>query len=169
MIREKPKEYSSKVQDLIKNIQPNPEPKKNQNFIYVQEKVPKTMLLKGEEAFKEMIAILNKMSPLHKLSIKKELSIEVPESSKDWGNKDIIASLVNKKKEELKDKYSNFSFHFDMGTSIPEVSAVLQLVDDNVGFAGLRRRNILSETNKYVGVGYAKEKTKYCFYFLFAS
>ena len=154
---------------MIKNIQPNPEPKKNQNFVYVQEKVPKTMLLKGEVAFREMMEILSKMKPLPKFEVVKELSIDVPESSKEWGNKDNIAMLVNKKKEELKDKYSNFSFHYDMGTNIPEVSTVLQLVDDNVGFAGLRRKNILSENHKYVGVGYNKEKTKYCFYFLFAN
>jgi len=127
------------------------------------------MLHKGEEAFREMIGILNTMNPLPKLTIKKDLSIEVPENSKDWSNKDSIASLVNKKKEELKDKYTNFGFHYDMGTSLPDVSAVLQLVDDNVGFAGLRRKDILSDTYKYVGVGYNKEKTKYCFYFLFAS
>jgi len=113
--------------------------------------------------------ILSKMKPLPKFEVVKELSIDVPESSKEWGNKDNIAMLVNKKKEELKDKYSNFSFHYDMGTNIPEVSTVLQLVDDNVGFAGLRRKNILSENHKYVGVGYNKEKTKYCFYFLFAN
>lgn len=168
-IRENPKGYASKVEDLIKNIQPNPEPKKGQNFVYVQDKVPKTMLHKGEEAFREMVGILNTMKPLNKLEIKKDLSIEVSENSKDWSNKDAIAVLVNKKKDELKDKYSNFGFHYDMGTSIPDVSAVLQLVDDNVGFAGLRRKNILNEGYKYIGVGYNKEKTKYCFYFLFAS
>ena len=154
---------------MIQNIQPNPEPKKNQNWVYVQEKVPKTMLLKGAEAFIEMTEILNKMKPLPKFEVIKELSIDVPIDPKDWSNKEIIANLVSKKKEELKEKYSGFSFHYDMGTSIPDVSAVLQLVDDNVGFAGLRRKNILSETQRYVGVGFAKEKTKYCFYFLFAN
>jgi len=153
---------------MIKYIQPNPEPKKNQNFVYVQDKVPKTMLFRGEEAFKEMIKILNAMKPLHKLEVLKELSIEVPENSKDWSNKESISVLVNKKKEELSDRFNQFSFHYDMGTSIPEVSAVLQLVDDNIGFSGLRRKNILSSDFKYVGVGFNKEKTKYCFYFLFA-
>lgn len=127
------------------------------------------MLLRGEEAFREMISNLEKLEPLVQFEVKKELSIEVPENSKDWSNKDNIGQLVNKKKEELGDKFSNYSFHFDMGTSLPDVSAVLQLVDDNVGFNGIRRKNILSDTHKYVGVGYAKEKTKYCFYFLFAS
>jgi len=126
------------------------------------------MLNKGEEAFREMIDYLNSMKPLAKLELKKELSIEVSDNSKDWNNKDTITALVNKKKDDLRDKYSNFSFHYDIGTSLPDVSAVLQLVDDNVGFAGLRRKNIISENHKYIGVGYNREKTKYCFYFLFA-
>ena len=154
---------------MIQNIQPNPDAKKNQNFVYAQEKLPKTALNRGEVAFREMIDILNTMESLPKLELKKDLSIEVPENSKEWSNKESIALLVNKKKEELKDQYSNFSFHYDMGTSVADVSAVLQLVDDNTGFAGLRRKNIISETHRYVGVGFNKEKTKYCFYFLFAS
>jgi len=127
------------------------------------------MLNKGEEAFREMIDYLNSMKPLAKFELKKELSIEVSDNSKDWNNKDTITALVNKKKDDLRDKYSNFNFHYDIGTNLPDVSAVLQLVDDNVGFAGLRRKNIISENHKYIGVGYNREKTKYCFYFLFAS
>ncbi len=128
------KGYTAKIEEMIKNIQPNPQPKKNQNFIYVQNKVPKTMLLKGEEAFREMIDILNSMDPLPKFTFTKELAVEVPEGSKEWSDKDNIANLVNNKKEELKDKYSSFTFHYDMGTSLPEVSAILQVVDDNIDF-----------------------------------
>jgi hypothetical protein len=127
------------------------------------------MLLRGEPAFREMMALLEKMSPLSKFEVKKELSLTVPEDSKEWSNKDVIAKLVNSKKEELGNQFSNFSFHFDIGTSLADVSAVLQLVDDNVGFNGIRRKNIISESHKYVGVGFNKDKTKYCFYFLFAS
>ncbi len=152
---------------MIKNIKPNNEPKKGQNFFYSQEKIPKIMLQKGEEAFREMVNILYNMDPLPKFTYSKELAIKVPEGIKEWNNKDKITDLVNKKKEELEGEYQSFNFHYDMGTSLPQVSAALQLVDDNIGFSGLRRNNILSD-HKYVGVGYAKDKTKYCFYFLFA-
>lgn len=127
------------------------------------------MLLRGEEAFRETMANLLTLNPLPPLEIRKELTIELPANYKDWSNKDVIGELVTSKKKELADKYSNFSFHFDMGTNLPDVSAVLQLVDDNAGFNGIRRNNILSTTHKYVGVGYGKEKTNHCFYFLFAS
>lgn len=127
------------------------------------------MLLRGEEAFKEMADILRKTAPLPVFEMRKDLVIEVPENSKDWFNKEVINSLFNKKKEELHDKYQSFSFHYDIGTSIPDVSTVLQVVDDNVGFNGSRRQNILSDTFKYIGIGFAKEKTKYCFYFVFAN
>jgi len=127
------------------------------------------MLLRGEVAFREMVDVLKATEPLQPFEFRKDLIIEVPENSKDWFNKEVINSLFNKKKEELSDKYQSFSFHYDIGTSIPDVSTVLQVVDDNVGFNGSRRQNLLSESFKYIGIGYAKEKTKYCFYFVFAS
>jgi len=169
LLRSDPNGYVPKIEELIKYIQPNPEPKKNQNFIYSQEKLPKTMLLNGEVAFRDMINILKVTAPLPSFEFKQDLVIEVPENSKEWFNKDVINTLFNKKKEELRDKYQSFSFHYDIGTCIPNVSTVLQVVDDNVGFSGSRRHNLLSETFKYIGIGCAKEKTKYCFYIVFAN
>lgn len=169
LLRSDPNGYAPKIEELIKYIQPNPEPKKNQNFIYSQEKLPKTMLLNGEVAFRDTMNILKVTAPLPSFEFREDLVIEVPENSKEWFNKDVINTLFNKKKEELRDKYQSFSFHYDIGTWIPNVSTVLQVVDDNVGFSGSRRHNLLSETFKYIGIGYAKEKTKYCFYIVFAN
>ena len=154
---------------MIKNIQPNPEPKKNQNFIYSQEKLPKTMLNRGEVAFREAINILSQMDPLHKFELREDLVMEVPELAKDWPNKDVLNNKFNAKKKELQDRYENFAFHYDIGTYVPNVATVLQVVDDNVGFNGSRRQNILSESFKYIGIAHGKEKNKHCFYYMFAN
>ncbi len=127
------------------------------------------MLLRGEVAFKEVMEILEQKESVPKLEYRKDLVMDVPEGSKEWFNKEIVNNLFTKKKEELKDKYQNFSFHYDIGTCNPEISTVLQVVDDNVGFNGSRRSNILNENFKYIGIGQAKDKTKYCFYFVFAN
>jgi hypothetical protein len=129
------------------------------------------MLCKGEEAFREMMSVLEKLDPLESLEYRSDLNLAVPEDPKDWSKKNIMNEILNKKKSELGDKYTDYSFHFDIGTSIPDVSAMLQLVDDNAGFNGIRRKNILSKKFKYIGGGFSKEKdkNKYCFYFCFAA
>jgi len=127
------------------------------------------MLYRGEVAFREVMGLLCNLGPLQPFELRSELSVEVPESSKDWANKELINQKFNQKKKELGDKYENFIFHYDIGTYVPHIATVLQVVDDNIGFNGSRRQNILSETFKYVGVGYGKDKNKHCFYYVFAN
>lgn len=134
-------------------------------FLYIQEKVPKVTLNKGEAAFREAIEKLNNMGPVPKLTLRKELYIEIPE--KEEYKNEYINQLFSVKKEELKDSFKNITCHYDIGSSNASISAALQVVDDS-NFKGARRNNILNPNFKYVGVGSHKVKTKnYCF-FIFA-
>lgn len=163
LARSAPKEYVKKIEELIPNIQPNVDGKKG--FLYIQEKVPKVTLNKGEPAFKEVMEKLNNLAPMEKLKIKKELNMEIPERE-EYKN-EYINELFNAKKEELKDSFKNITCHYDIGSSIATVSAALQVVDDS-NFKGARRNNILNPSFKYVGFGSHKVKAKnYCF-FVFA-
>lgn len=166
-VRTNPLEYVPKVEELIQYIQPGAGPKNNP--MYIQEKIPKTVLLRGEPAFRDLIETLSSKEPLGVLELRKDLALAVPEESSQWPKRDVFSNLMHQKMEELKDVYKNFSFHYDIGTCDAHISTVLQIVDDNPGFNGLRRGNILNPEYKYVGIGHAKEKTKYCFYFLFAN
>ena len=69
LARSAPKEYVKKIEELIPNIQPNVDGKKG--FLYIQEKVPKVTLNKGESAFREVIEKLQNLAPMEKLKIKK--------------------------------------------------------------------------------------------------
>jgi len=169
LLRINPKGYLPKIEECIKHIIPNPEPKKNQFYIFAQEKVPKIMLNSGEVAFRETMSLLSKMEPLPEYEYRDDLVIEVPENSKDWHLKEEHNSRIANKKKELQAKYKSFAFHYDIGTHISNISIVLQVVDDNLGFNGMRRLNLLSTSFKYVGIGHAKDKNKHCFYYFFAN
>lgn len=162
--RTKPSEYIKKIESLIPNIQPAGEGKKG--FLFSLEKLPKVTLSKGEPAFREIIEKLKTQAPCDKLTIKKELSLEIPE--KEEYKNDFINELFNKKKEELAgSSFKNITCHYDIGSSNAEISAALQVVDDS-NFKGARRNNILNPAFKYVGFGSAKVKTKHYCFFVFA-
>jgi hypothetical protein len=149
---------------LIPNIQANTEGKKG--FLYVQEKIPKVTLNKGEPAFREAIEKLKTIQPMEKLKLKKELNMEVPEAE-EYKN-EYINQLFAQKKEELKDgQFKNITCHYDIGSSNAVVSAALQLVDDS-NFKGARRNNILNPNFKYVGFGSQKVKSKHYCFFIFS-
>ncbi len=162
--RTTPKDFVKKIEDLIPNIQPNVEGKKG--FLYVQEKVPKVTLNKGEAAFRDLIEKLQAMEPMDKLVVKKELNMEIPE--RDEYKNDYINELFSAKKEELKSsEFKNITCHYDIGSSHSAVSAALQIVDDS-NFKGARRNNILNPSFKYIGYGSHKLKSKYYNFFIFA-
>jgi len=138
----------------------------NNLFLYIQDKIPKVTLVKGEPAFKEVIDKLSSMAPIEKLKLKKELNLEIPE--KEEYKNEFINELFAHKKEELKDStFKNITCHYDIGATNAVVSAALQLVDDS-NFKGSRRANILNPNFKYVGFGSQKVKNKVYNFFVFA-
>jgi len=165
-MRTNPKEYSSKIENYIKFIKPGTETKIP--FVFEYENIPKISLQKGEVSFRSVITMLQTMEPLPPLEWMDQLCITVPEKSEDWTKKEVFNALIaNKKKEILDSNVSeNFGTHFDFASYIAEVSAVLQVVDDNV-FNGPRRNNILSPKFKYVGISQGKDKKRVCAYITF--
>ncbi len=162
--RTSPKDYVKKIEDLIPNIQPNADGKKG--FLYIQDKIPKITLNKGELAFREIIEKLQAAEPLNKLVVKKELNMEIPD--REEFKNDYINELFSAKKEELKDtEFKNITCHYDIGSSNAAVSAALQVVDDS-NFKGARRNNILNPDFKFIGYGNHKLKSKHYNFFIFA-
>ncbi len=138
-------------------------------FVYErQEGDEKIKLNHGKEAFETCIEILNNMQPLEPLTLKNELMITVPEVKSLWTDKDYINTMKYQKIEELECIKDNNTFHFDIGSSNPEISLIMQLVDDSV-FRGSRRENLLSRDFKYIGIHNRVVDNVSCSYFFFAS
>jgi hypothetical protein len=96
-----------------------------------------------------------------------DLKLKIPKSFNKWADKNSLADLLAEKKVELGQKYKNYHFYFDIGFDDPEVSCVLQLVDDNLFFRGVRRETILNDELGYVGISSFKTGNKNCVYLLF--
>jgi hypothetical protein len=168
--RQNPASYAAKVESMIQFITPTTENKEKSGGTFAKEGMPKVALTRGEPAFREFAAKLREMTPLSPLEAREDLKVPISEDPKNWTEKTLISEAVNNQKQKIKDtsSYQTFNFHFDVGSSLPDVSFVLQLVDDTP-FKGSRQRNILNKDFKYIGINTFKVKAKNCGYFLFAS
>lgn len=161
-IRANPAEFANKIMEAIVNIHPDGEK------IIFDANGTKVSLVRGEEAFKEVAQILSEMPPSAPLEYTEELVIPIPEDQKDWKNNTLISQLLAKKKAEVISKYPECVFNMDLGVSDPEMSALLQVVDDSP-FKGKRRDNLLNPNNRFVGISYvSKPKNKFCCYLTFS-
>ena len=80
----------------------------------------------------------------------------------------IIAKILNKKYEQIKNEYNILGFHYDICSNNTEISSILQLVDDDIENNLTRRKNILNRNVKYVGISYVNIKENIiCYYLLF--
>ncbi len=137
------------------------------NYVYENYNLhgPKILLAQGWSKLSELVESLKNQNPIKPLEYNYKLCLEVPNSKSDWSNKEIFLKLISDKKEELNLKKT--SFHFDIGYLDAETSAVLQLIDDNTGFSGSRRRNILNPNCTRVGISNIINGLKNCTYVLF--
>jgi hypothetical protein len=107
------------------------------------------------------------LPPCDVLEFREDLVIPLPENPKEWKDNKKIAELFGNKKKEVADKYRDCNFILDLEISNPEISLILQIIDDNP-FQGKRRENLLNPNNKYIGISCAKVKTKFCCYIVTA-
>jgi hypothetical protein len=167
-LRTNPKSLIPAIEEVIQHIKPNPSGKGG-DFVFEKEGHQKSSLLRGEPAFRETIEQLLKAKPLPELKFAEDIIVKVPEASAEWTKREIISQLLSEKKKENENKYIQNGFHFDLGTSDPVISLVLQVVDDN-NFKGQRRNNLLSPSFKFIGISHkASGKTKFCTYLTFAA
>ncbi len=145
---------------ITENVQGN-------NFIYEHAQIqgPKILLAQGWTKLSKFADILKKMSPLKPLEFNPNLCIRVPENKADWSKKEAFMKLITEKKREL--GVNKVAFHFEIGYISAEISALIQLVDDNNAFKGIRRKNILNEDAVQVGITNRVDGYKNCTYLLF--
>ena len=146
-IREDPPSYADILEDCIKNIVKIKDPNdKSKTKIIYKDKV-KVALYNGEIAFKNAAEKLRNMKALPPLKLKNEICVPLPEEAE--GIKD---SLYLKEQIKILNKKAHIDIFFQDLIKIPEVSALLMIVDDSEKNLGKRRQTLLNKDLKYIGI-----------------
>ena len=146
-IREDPVGYADIVEQSIQNIvlEEDKEDPSIKHLIY--KKKIKVALTTGEKAFQEAIDYLRTLSPLPPLEFSQEKCIPLPNTEEELNNPSFLKSQVKVLREQTRIDV----FYKDL-IKIPEISGLLMIVDDTNKNAGKKRRALLSNELKYIGV-----------------
>ena len=172
IIRTNPLSYIDIINKYKENII-----EKNNKYYLKSNKYLNTLILleKGESEFNECIKLLYLQESLEPIELnhKLKLDVNIPLNNENlsidyYTSLEFIEKIINNKIKLLEDNFEIIGFHYDKSLNDPELSVVLQLIDDT-GNEKSRRKNILNKKVKYVGISALNLKENiYCYYFLFA-
>lgn len=123
-IREEPASYAEIIEDSIKNIVENQDDDETKPKIIYKKKV-KVALTRGEPAFREAAEILRNMEPLSPLEFKNDICVPLPDNEDE-----IKDSSYLKEQVKVLRQSANIDVYFKDLVKLPEVSALLMIVDD---------------------------------------
>ena len=147
-IRQDPLSYADLIEDSIKYIiDDNNKDDPTKNRIIYRDKV-KVALNKGKEAFLEAAEILRNTEPLPPLEFVSEMCIPLPETEEELKDPSFLKSQA----KELKNEGIHIDVYFKDLIKVPEVSALLMIVDDSNKNIGKKRNALLNKDFKYIGV-----------------
>ena len=145
-IREDPVSYSNVIEDSIQNIIENQDDDETKQKIIYKKKV-KVALSRGEPAFREAAEILRNMESLPPLEFKNDICVPLP------NNEDEIKDLSYLKGQiKILRETANIDVYFKDLIKLPEVSALLMIVDDGEKNPGRKRNAVLNKDFKYIGI-----------------
>jgi len=163
-IRQDPASYSEVIENSIKNIvDDNNKDDPTKSRIIYKQKV-KVALFKGKEAFLEAAEILRNLDPLPPLEFLPEMCIPLPETEEELRDPSFLKSQVR----ELKDEGISIDVYFKDLIKVPEVSALLMVVDDSCKNTGKKRMALLNKDFKYIGVNSKFVERSFVAYFSFS-
>ena len=145
-IREDPASYADIIEDSIHNIIELDDEEGKPKIVY--KKKVKVALTRGEPAFHEAAEELRNMDPLPPLEFLPALCIPLPETEDEIKDSTYLKNQVL----ELRKEGIGIDVFFKDLVKIPEVSALLMIVDDNGKNAGKKRMTLLNREFKYIGV-----------------
>jgi hypothetical protein len=160
-IREDPVGYADIIEESINNIIEETDKNNNKRLIY--KKKVKVALNRGEEAFREAANILRNLEPLPPLEFSYEKCIPLPENEEELNDPTFLREQVNKMREDTEIDV----FYKDL-IKLPEVSALLMIVDDTNKNAGKKRMALLNRNIKYIGVSSKFIGKNFIAYFAFS-
>jgi hypothetical protein len=160
-IREDPVSYADIIEDSIKNIIEEP----NDNEIRkIYKRKVKVALTRGEEAFREAAELLRCMPSLPPLEFKNEICVPLPENEEEIKDSSYLKEQVKIIREN-----ANIDVFYKDLVKIPEVSALLMIVDDSGKNPGRKRDAVLSKDFKYIGITSKFIGKVFIAYFTFSS
>ena len=162
-IREDPVAYAEVIEDSIKNvIEVENAAEKSPKIIY--KKKVKVALNNGIPVFKEAAEILRKTSPIPPLELKKEICAPLPKTEEEANN-----PLFLKEQVKILRENQHIDVYFKDLIKIPEVSALLMIVDDSLKKPGKKRQAVLNKDFKYIGINSKFVGKTFIAYFTFSS
>ena len=141
-IRENPKSFIENIEKSKLNIAKN----KNNKLIY-KDKI-KVALSEGLPAFEEAISILKNCKSMNKLIYDSGLVVKLPQNEEDIQNK----SYFKKEIKKMIDEGKPIQAYWRDIIKDPEISFLLMIVDDTGLKAGMKRKDILDPSKKYIGI-----------------
>ena len=147
-IRENPAYYADLVEDSIQNIieiTDGDEDDTKPKIIY--KKKVKVALATGESAFRDAEEQLRNMESLPPLEFKSDICVPLPD------NEDAIkdTSYLKEQVKIIRETANVDAFFKDL-IKIPEVAALLMIVDDSEKNPGKKRNAVLNKDFKYIGI-----------------
>ena len=146
-IRENPVAYADVIEDSIKYIIEVPDKEDETKSRLVFKKKVKVALNKGESAFHEAAEILRQMEPMAPLEFNGNICIPLPQDEEELRDPNYLKEQVKTMKED-----NNIDLFFKDLIKLPDVSALLMVVDDSVKNSGRKRQAILNKDFKYIGI-----------------
>ena len=141
-IREDPKSFIENIENSKSNIVRN----KNNKLIY-KNKI-KVALSQGLPAFEEAISILKNCKSMNKLVYDSGLVVKLPQNEEDIQDKSYFRNEIKKMIDEGKP----IQAYWRDIIKDPETSFLLMIVDDTGLKAGMKRKDILDPSKKYIGI-----------------
>lgn len=146
-IRENPSAYADVIEDSIKYIIEEPDKEDETKTKYIFKKKVKVALNKGESAFHEAAEILRKMEPMSPLEFNGNLCIPLPQNDEEFKDPNYLKEQVKTIKEN-----NNIDLFFKDLIKLPDVSALLMIVDDSAKNSGRKRKALLNKEFNYIGI-----------------
>ena len=145
-IREDPASYADIIEDSIQNIIENQDDEEGKPKIIYKKKV-KVALTRGEPAFREAAEILRNIESLPPLEFKNDICVPLPDNENEIKDSSYLREQVNILRET-----TNIDVFFKDLIKLPDVSALLMIVDDGEKNAGRKRNAVLNKNFKYIGI-----------------
>ena len=163
-IREDPVSYADVIEDSILNILENQDEEDENKPKIIYKKKVKVALTRGEPAFREAAENLRNLTSLPPLEFKNDICVPLPETEEEIRNPSYLKEHVNilRKREKI-------DIFFKDLIKIPEVSALLMIVDDSPKNPGKKRQAILNKNFKYIGINSRFVGKTFIAYFTFSS
>ena len=162
-IREDPASYADIIEDSIHNIIENQDEEEGKPKIIYKKKV-KVALTRGEPAFREAAEILRNMEPLPPLEFKNDICVPLPDNENEIKDSSYLREQVNILRET-----TNIDVFFKDLIKLPDVSALLMIVDDGEKNAGRKRNAVLNKNFKYIGINSKFIGKTFIAYFTFSN